>query len=107
MVVLGPKTQLKELGKGVDIIIGTPGRFLDLYLRGGIETKKIKTMVIDECDRMMDMGFMPQLRNILEVIPTKDKTFYSAPHSLKELKGCQKNFYCGLLKLKSALRLLQ
>ena len=57
--------------KGVDIIIGTPGRFLDLYLRGGIETKKIKTLVLDECDRMMDMGFMPQLRNILEVIPTK------------------------------------
>lgn len=68
---VGPKTQLEELSKGVDIIIGTPGRFLDLYLRGGIETKKIKTMVLDECDRMMDMGFMPQLRNILEVIPRK------------------------------------
>ena len=68
---VGPKTQLEELSKGVDIIIGTPGRFLDLYLRGGIETKKIKTMVLDECDRMMDMGFMPQLRNILEVIPSK------------------------------------
>ncbi len=68
---VGPKTQLEELNKGVDIIIGTPGRFLDLYLRKGIETKKIKTMVLDECDRMMDMGFMPQLRNILEVIPRK------------------------------------
>ena len=68
---VGPKTQIEELSKGVDIIIGTPGRFLDLYLRGGIETKKIKTMVLDECDRMMDMGFMPQLRNILEVIPRK------------------------------------
>lgn len=68
---VGPKTQLEELSKGVDIIIGTPGRFLDLYLRGEIETKKIKTMVLDECDRMMDMGFMPQLRNILEVIPRK------------------------------------
>ncbi|MAO46827.1 MAG: DEAD/DEAH box helicase [Crocinitomicaceae bacterium] len=68
---VGPKTQLEKLSNGVDIIIGTPGRFLDLYLRGGIVTKKIKTMVLDECDRMMDMGFMPQLRNILEVIPTK------------------------------------
>ena len=44
---------------------------MDLYLRGGIETKKLKTLVLDECDRMMDMGFMPQLRNILEVIPSK------------------------------------
>lgn len=68
---VGPKTQLEVLEKGVDIIVATPGRFLDLYLRGGIETKKLKTLVLDECDRMMDMGFMPQLRNILEVIPSK------------------------------------
>ena len=68
---VGPKTQLEELAKGADILIGTPGRFMDLYLRHGIETKKIKTLVLDECDRMMDMGFMPQLRNILEVIPSK------------------------------------
>ena len=68
---VGPKTQLEQLKNGSDILIATPGRFLDLYLRGGIETKKIKTLVLDECDRMMDMGFMPQLRNILEVIPSK------------------------------------
>jgi len=68
---VGPKTQLEELEKGVDIIIATPGRFLELYLKGGIKPRKIKTLVLDECDRMMDMGFMPQLRNILEVIPSK------------------------------------
>jgi len=68
---VGPKTQLENLEQGIDIIIATPGRFLDLYLRGGIKTKKVKTLVLDECDRMMDMGFMPQLRNILEVIPSK------------------------------------
>ena len=68
---VGPRTQLEVLEKGVDIIVATPGRFLDLYLRGVIETKKLKTLVLDECDRMMDMGFMPQLRNILEVIPSK------------------------------------
>ena len=68
---VGPKTQLEKLSNGSDILVATPGRFLDLYSRGGIETKRIKTMVLDECDRMMDMGFMPQLRNILEVIPRK------------------------------------
>ena len=68
---VGPKTQLEQLEQGADILIATPGRFLDLYLRGGIDTKKLKTLVLDECDRMMDMGFMPQLRNILEVIPSK------------------------------------
>lgn len=68
---IGPKTQIEDLQKGVDIIVSTPGRFLDLYLRGEIPVKKIKVMVLDEADKMMDMGFMPQIRRILEVIPTK------------------------------------
>ena len=68
---VGPKTQLEQLAKGCDIVISTPGRFMDLYLRHGVAPKKIKTLVLDEADRMMDMGFMPQLRNILEVIPNK------------------------------------
>lgn len=87
---VGPKTQLEDLEKGVDILITTPGRFLDLYLRGGIETKKIKTLVLDECDRMMDMGFMPQLRNILEVIPSKRQNLlFSATFSdrVEKLSG--------------------
>jgi ATP-dependent RNA helicase RhlE len=68
---LGPKTQIEKLQKGVDIIISTPGRFLDLYKKGEIVTKEIKTMVLDEADKMLDMGFMPQIRSILEIIPTK------------------------------------
>ena len=68
---VGPKTQLEEIEKGVDILVATPGRFMDLYLKGGITTKQIKTLVLDEADKMMDMGFMPQIRKILEVIPTK------------------------------------
>lgn len=68
---LGPKTQIELLNKGVDIIIATPGRFLDIYLKGEIPVKEIKTMVLDEADKMMDMGFMPQIRKILEVVPRK------------------------------------
>ena len=68
---LGPKLQIEAVQKGVDIIVATPGRFLDLYARGEIVAKQIKTMVLDEADKMMDMGFMPQIRRILEVIPTK------------------------------------
>lgn len=68
---LGPKTQIENLEMGVDILIATPGRFMDLYLRGHILTKNLKTMVLDEADKMMDMGFMPQIRKILEVIPVK------------------------------------
>ncbi|OEK02020.1 DEAD/DEAH box helicase [Roseivirga sp. 4D4] len=68
---LGPKTQLEALDKGVDIIISTPGRFLDLYKKGAIYPRGIKTLILDEADKMMDMGFMPQIRNILELIPVK------------------------------------
>lgn len=68
---IGPKTQLEKIQQGVDIIIATPGRFMEFYLKGELSTKQIKTLVLDEADRMMDMGFMPQLRKILEVIPRK------------------------------------
>lgn len=68
---LGPKTQIDTLRQGVDLLVATPGRFMDLYRSGEIVTKEIRTMVLDEADKMMDMGFMPQIRAILEVIPTK------------------------------------
>lgn len=79
---VGPKTQIETLKEGIDIIVATPGRFLDLYSRGEIFTKTIKYMVMDEADKMMDMGFMPQIRRILEVIPRKRKNLlFSATFS--------------------------
>ncbi len=68
---VGPKAQIEELNKGVDIAVATPGQFMELYLRNVLPTKQIKTLVIDEADRMMDMGFMHQLRKIFEVVPSK------------------------------------
>lgn len=67
----GMKAQEEALAQGVDIIVATPGRFMDLYRKGSFHNKKINTLVIDEADKMMDMGFMPQIRNILEIIPVK------------------------------------
>ncbi|OOQ60925.1 DEAD/DEAH box helicase [Mucilaginibacter pedocola] len=68
---LGPKTQIEQINKGVDIIVATPGRFLDIYLAGHIVTKTLQVLVLDEADKMMDMGFMPQVNRILEVVPVK------------------------------------
>ncbi len=59
--------------KGVDLIIATPQRFWDVYQQGGMEVKRIKTLVMDEADRMLDMGFLPQINKILEVIPPKKR----------------------------------
>ncbi|MEM7160965.1 MAG: DEAD/DEAH box helicase [Bacteroidota bacterium] len=63
--------QIVRIKEGVDIIVSTPGRLMELYLMGEIVLKRIEILVLDEADRMMDMGFMPQLRDLLEVIPTK------------------------------------
>ncbi len=68
---IGPKAQIEEIKKGTDIIIATPGRLIDIYSRGALPTKEIKTMVMDEADRLMDMGFMSQIRSILEFVPRK------------------------------------
>jgi ATP-dependent RNA helicase RhlE len=68
---LGPKTQKELIKKGVDIIVATPGRFMDIYLAGDIVTKTLQFLVLDEADKMMDMGFMPQINRILEIVPRK------------------------------------
>lgn len=68
---LGPKTQIEQVSKGVDIIVATPGRFMDIYLAGHLVVKQLQVLVLDEADKMMDMGFMPQINRILEVVPRK------------------------------------
>lgn len=68
---LGPKRQKEQLAEGCDIIVSTPGRFLDLYLSGDINTKFLKYLVLDEADKMMDMGFISKIHRILEVVPRK------------------------------------
>ncbi len=81
---VGPKTQIEALKNGVDLIIATPGRFMELYLKGELITRQIKTLVLDEADRMMDMGFMPQLRRLFEIIPHKRQNLlFSATFSEK------------------------
>ena len=67
----GMKAQEESMANGMDLIVATPGRFMDLYRKGTFGTKQIKTFIIDEADKMMDMGFMPQIRKILEIIPVK------------------------------------
>lgn len=68
---VGPQAQIAAIKAGVDILVATPGRMMELYLKNELPVKQIKTLVLDEADRMMDMGFMPQLRKIFEVIPSK------------------------------------
>ena len=76
------RTQQNAVYEGVDLLVATPGRFMDIYMNGMLRTPLVKTVVVDEADRLMDLGFMPQLRSILEVIPEKHQTLlFSATFS--------------------------
>ncbi|TVQ33864.1 MAG: DEAD/DEAH box helicase [Phycisphaeraceae bacterium] len=66
--------QVRALRSGVDVLVATPGRLLDLINQGYIDLSKIETLVLDEADRMLDMGFIPDIRRIVGMIPTKRQT---------------------------------
>jgi superfamily II DNA/RNA helicase len=71
--------QLKKLDRGVDVLIATPGRMLDLFERGKILLSDVKILVIDEADRMLDMGFIPDVERIVGLLPKIRQTlFFSA-----------------------------
>lgn len=101
---LGPKTQIENLKKGVDILVATPGRFLDLYLRGEIITKQITTLILDEADKMMDMGFMPQINRILEVIPRKRQNLLFSATFPPRVEKLSENFLEAPIRVEVTLQ---
>jgi ATP-dependent RNA helicase RhlE len=68
------RTQISDLRKGASVVIATPGRLLDLMERKAIDLSRIEFLVLDEADRMLDMGFLPAIRRILAVLPVKRQT---------------------------------
>ncbi len=71
--------QKDALMKGVDVLIATPGRLIDLFERGGLMLTDTKLLVIDEADRMLDMGFIPDVEKIVAMLPkTRQTLFFSA-----------------------------
>ena len=71
--------QVKKLDRGVDVLIATPGRLMDHFERGRILLSQVNILVIDEADRMLDMGFIPDVEKICKLLPfTRQTLFYSA-----------------------------
>ncbi len=71
---VGQQPQVSALRKGVDVVVATPGRLMDLIKQGYVDLKGLQTLVLDEADRMLDMGFFPAIRRILEYVPRKRQT---------------------------------
>lgn len=71
---VGQQPQRDALRKGIDILIATPGRLLDLYNQGFIDLKQLEYFVLDEADRMLDMGFIHDVKKVISIIPKKRQT---------------------------------
>ena len=84
---VGINPQKTKLKKGVDIVIGTPGRLLDLAGQKSLDLSQLEYLILDEADRMLDMGFIHDIRKIIKLVPDKRQTlFFSATYS-KEIKA--------------------
>ena len=79
---------IREVGRGLDVLVATPGRLLDLVDQGALSLRNLEILVLDEADQMLDLGFIHDLKRIVRVIPQRRQTlFFSAtmPKSIRDL----------------------
>jgi superfamily II DNA/RNA helicase len=84
--------QQRKLDRGVDVLIATPGRLLDLFERGKILMSDVKILVIDESDRMLDMGFMPDVERIVGLLPKIRQTLFFSATMAPEIRKLADKF---------------
>ena len=78
--------QVRKLKNGVDILVATPGRLLDLHNQGLLHLNKVEVLVLDEADRMLDMGFQRDLNRIIDILPQKRQNLLFSATFSKEIK---------------------
>lgn len=87
------RTQADVVIQGQDVLVATPGRLLDLNLNGAVSFKRIKKLVIDEVDEMLNLGFLPQLVRVLDLLPVKRQNLMFSATLTKEVETLIHNFF--------------
>ena len=89
---VGERPQIQALRSGCDVVIATPGRLLDLMNQGAADFSNLKHLVLDEADRMLDMGFLPDIRRILKTLPYRRQTLMFSATLSKEIEALTHEF---------------
>ncbi len=86
------EAQIKAVGKGVDLIVATPGRLIDLLERHKVDFRLLETLVLDEADRMLHMGFLPDIEKIISGLPKRRQTLMFSATLSKEIESLARRF---------------
>lgn len=84
--------QMMKLRKGTDVLIATPGRLLDLYQQNAVKFDRLETLVLDEADRMLDMGFIHDIKKILALLPKKRQNLLFSATFSNDIRALAKQF---------------
>lgn len=95
------RTQEGYIREGVDFLVATPGRLNDLILNGAVSTKAIKRLIIDEVDEMLSLGFLPQLKSILDLIPTRRQNLLFSATMSPVIEELIEDFFTSPVKIEA------
>ncbi|MFC4699193.1 DEAD/DEAH box helicase [Glaciecola siphonariae] len=84
--------QMKALRRGVDVLVATPGRLLDLYSQNAVKFNQLSILVLDEADRMLDMGFIHDIKRIIKLLPPKRQNLLFSATFSDEIRALAKQF---------------
>ena len=91
---VGKGPQVQALRRGLDVLVATPGRLLDLMGDGVVDLRQVETFVLDEADRMLDMGFLPDVRRIVSALPRRRQTLMFSATMPREIRALADRLLC-------------
>jgi ATP-dependent RNA helicase RhlE len=95
-------TQADQINMGLDVLVATPGRLLDLALRGDLVLKGIKRLIVDEVDEMFDLGFKHQLLNVLDLLPEKKQSLFFSATMNEQVEELIDEYFVNPVKVEAA-----